>query len=166
MQKKLSIKLYDQQINTITIVLIYLLCFVSGCKFEDGPSISFRSASKRLEGTYTIDKFEVNGNDSLGVFIARNCNGKVDFFDASKIYGNTSIHDSIHDCRYSGKFDLRDNNRKIVLQFEGDTADFKMGIVPWEKGITHTWDILELKDKSMTFETTYNGNLVKIRLVE
>ncbi|HMT28948.1 MAG TPA: hypothetical protein PKD91_06695 [Bacteroidia bacterium] len=147
---------------SFALVLLCLIVFVSGCKYEDGPGISFRSACKRVEGNYTIEKFEVNGNDSLGVFIARNCNGKVDFFDISKINGNISIHD----CRYSGKYDLRDNNRKIVLQFEGDTSDFKMGIEPWEKGITHTWDIVELKDKSMTFETTYNGNLVKIGLVE
>ncbi len=148
--------------NSLTIVIGCLVCFSTGCKYEDGPGISFRSACKRVEGNYTIDKFEVNGKDSLGVFIARNCNGKVDFFDISKINGNISIHD----CRYTGKCDLRDSNRKIVLQFEGDTSDFQMGIEPWEKGITHTWDIVELKDKSMTFETTYEGNFVKIRLVE
>lgn len=142
--------------------MIFLVFLISGCKYEDGPVISFRSACKRVEGTYTIDKFEVNGNDSLGVFIARNCNGKVDFFDISKINGNLSIYD----CRYSGTFDLRDGNKKIAISFDGTTSSGQMGIVPWEKGISNTWDIIELKDKSMTFETTYDGNLIKIRLVE
>lgn len=150
------------KINSLAVVVVCTVCFITGCKYEDGPSISFRSACKRVEGSYTIDKFEVNGNDSLGVFIARNCNGKVDFFDISKINGNLSVYD----CQYSGTYDLRDGNKKIAISFDGGIANGQMGIEPWEKGIIHTWDITELKDKSMTFETTYNGNQVKIRLVE
>ncbi len=146
----------------INIQLFILILLFSSCKYEDGPGISLRSACKRVEGNYTIDKFEVNNHDSLSVFISRNCNGKIDFLDDNKILGNLLIYS----CRYSGATDLRDGGRKISIQFDGNTSNFKMGIEPWEQGITHTWDVSELKDKSMTFETTYNGNFIKIRLIE
>jgi hypothetical protein len=63
--------------NTITIVLICQLCFVSGCKYEDGPLISLRSANSRIEGTYDIKKFEYGGNDSTQALKSKPCYGEI-----------------------------------------------------------------------------------------
>jgi len=85
--------------NNIIVPIFIILLFCSSCKYEDGPGISLRRACNRVEGNYTIDKFEVNNHDSLIVFISRNCNGKIDFLEDDKINGNL-LTDS---CRYSGR---------------------------------------------------------------
>jgi hypothetical protein len=140
--------------------LLFIFFAVNGCKYEDGPGISFKSACKRVEGTYFIDKFEVNHQDSIGLLNSLNCNGNVIFYDKSRV----GVNINISSCRDGGTFDLRNSNRNIAIQFLG--YGHKFGYPPWDGGYTATWDIVELKDESMTFETQFNGHHIKIRLKE
>jgi len=50
--------------NTITLLFIVFV-FVSGCKkYPDGPLINLESKISRLRGTWDVEYFGINGNDS------------------------------------------------------------------------------------------------------
>jgi len=47
------------------IISIVLTTVLSGCRYKEGPLISFRSVYKRLQGYWQIIEFTSNGVDSL-----------------------------------------------------------------------------------------------------
>jgi len=52
--------------NKFKIIISFLFAAIifSGCnKYEDGPAISLLSAEKRIDGTYTLDKYYINDQE-------------------------------------------------------------------------------------------------------
>ncbi len=45
--------------------LFYIILFLTGCKYEEGPFISFRSKKNRLKGKYKVEYFKIDSVDSL-----------------------------------------------------------------------------------------------------
>ena len=61
--------------KSLIVVLGFVLLVFAGCRYEDGPAISFRSVENRLKGEYDIVKFEKGGvdlTDSLKKMICYN----------------------------------------------------------------------------------------------
>lgn len=151
--------------NSPVIFLFFFGCFISGCKYEDGPGISFRSACARVEGTYDIVKFEVGGADSTLSIISQSCYGKI------KLDGGEE-HDIIFTglpvtCRTSGFWDLTNNNNDLTLEFDGKFV----GIPPFGNGggiepVSAKYKILRLKDDEIKITTTYNNLTYLIELAE
>jgi hypothetical protein len=50
------------------LVLVLLAAVVGGCRYKEGPLISFRSAKSRLIGDWKVTGFSVDGNDELQLF--------------------------------------------------------------------------------------------------
>jgi hypothetical protein len=48
-----------------TLLILLIFTSLQGCKYKDGPVISFRSARQRLYGQYTLVKYTINGEDSI-----------------------------------------------------------------------------------------------------
>lgn len=142
---------------SLTIVLICLIVFISGCRYEDGPAISFRSANSRIQGTYDIKKFEYGGADSTFALKSKSCYGEITIDIDDGIYMNRG------GCATSGSWDLKDNNKKIAIQFHGGNF---IGIPPWGLHFTADYEILQLKDHEMVLSTNYNGKFIKIELCE
>jgi hypothetical protein len=54
------------KMKRIVLLLLGITIIVSACKkYEDGPSVSFRSVKSRIYGNHTITKYTVDGIDSL-----------------------------------------------------------------------------------------------------
>ena len=146
-------------------MVICLIGFGSGCRYEDGPGISFRSACARVEGTYDIVKFEVGGADSTLSIISQSCYGKIKLDgsdDRELLFKGVQLN-----CGTSGYWDLTNNNNDLTLAFTGNFY----GIPPFGTGgslefVSAKYKILRLTDHEIKITTTYNNLTYLIELAE
>lgn len=140
----------------VKICAILLFISVSGCKYEDGPSISLKSRETRVAGEYDIAKFEVGGinlTDSLKVKL---CFSKLRF-SKDGTFKNTSEIDS---CRFFGDWVLSHNDEKLGIQFfVVDTLIEPLG----SKWVLH-WKILKLTDEEINLSITHENKFVLLHL--
>lgn len=140
------------------IIIIGLMCLVlSACKYEEGPSISFRSEAKRIEGTYDINKFTVGGKDSTHNIKSKLCYSKMKF--SSKVIDGNMDNLS---CRFTGGYDTNNNYKTITMIFVGPFPNTEPLGTDW----ILSWEIIELRDKEMTLKCYYHDKLVILELKE
>ncbi|HMT30860.1 MAG TPA: lipocalin family protein [Bacteroidia bacterium] len=142
---------------SLALFIICITSFIVGCKYEDGPWISLRSADKRVEGTYRIQKFYYNGADSTLAIQSKPCYGLIEFTSDEEIRMNKGSL-----CSTQGDWVLTNGNYKLVVRFLGNFE----GIPPWSTDNEATYDILELRDDEMTIYTVFGNNTIKIELSE
>jgi len=142
----------------IVLQLLLLEGFLTGCKYEDGPAISFRTAENRLKGEYVIDKFVkggVNYTDSLKKMICNNLLviHKSGDFAANQPYGS---------CGCIGDWVLFNSNTELDLDF---TAPFIL-IEPLGAKFSIIWTIDRLSDDEIHLSTNYNNTFIELFLKE
>jgi hypothetical protein len=153
--------------NSLTLVIGCLVCFIAGCKYDEGPWISLRSACARVEGEYNIVKFEIGGADSTSVVTSQTCYGKIKFVYNGKNQPNDIFMNlNTQNCKSGGSWSLSDKNNHISLRFLGNF----IGIIPFGNGnlpaISVNYNILKLTDDEMKISTTYNNLIYTITLEE
>ena len=141
--------------------LLLLTFYLTSC-YDDGPLISFRSANKRVDGTYEVEKFKVGGVDSTITYLSKSCYSPILFRYDNKAepQGIISIWNNGIPCLLNGEWSI--NGNKINLKFEGNYP--QMG--PWGGFNEAKWEVKELEDKKMTFEINSNSILYTITLIE
>lgn len=138
------------------IIKVIVICLIlSSCKYEDGPSISFRSAEKRIQGKYDIKKYTVGGYDSTEVIKSKPCYDKLNF-DTGNIDGNQHSPS----CYFSGGYGFNSDNTRITI----DLSDNFPNTAPLGTDWTLSWEITELRVDEMTFKTYYQGMEVILEL--
>ncbi len=142
---------------------ILSIAIVSCNKYEDGPSISFRSAEKRLTGKWEISKILFNEKDiSLGYF-----SSNLNSFPFS-IYSDWSkdyfIGISHTDGNIIAKSDLILNDKKTTITFalvpQAPYESYSNEIfctIPVFKDTTE-WKILRLKNEELWIATDFESN--------
>jgi len=128
------------------IVLLFLsTCFIAGCKYEDGPGISFRSACARVTGEWVIESLTVDGADSLPNFNNRFGNCSVyEFMDTGSEYLLRGFPcDSIFDDH--GHWQLGEDNTSLY---------FTLGN-PYGPVGRADWQIIRLANDEMWLRTEY-----------
>lgn len=140
------------------IIIIGLVCLVlSSCKYEDGPSISLRSAQTRIDGTYDVVKYTIDGFDSTAALKSKPCYGRITF-DTNNIYGNRNNFS----CDFSGSYGLTNKNKSIKFSIPSGFPQMPpLGALEGS-----LWDIKELRDDEMTFETVSNGKVCVVKFKE
>lgn len=139
------------------IISIVLTTIFSGCRYKEGPMISFRSVYKRLQGYWEIVEFKSNGIDSVKYY-NDSCGSKVLITDTD---GNTSDEEFyiIFNYRQPNEFGSAmkfDDNKSIVYIDFGNWRPTILG--PIGKGKSD-WKILKLTMKEFKISTTfYNLN--------
>jgi hypothetical protein len=152
-------------------MLLVLLLF--SCYYKEGPAISFRSVANRMDGQYTVEGFWINDVDCTGVYNDK-CSGRFSFGHERDTYV-VSLRDCKPDGRgIAGYFDFKNKNR-ISIGFSG-IIYANDSIIQWDSSFTYfgpignriisEWTILKLKDTEMKLESTYQGNLYTLNLVE
>ncbi len=165
----------------IILVLIIITTILESCKkFPDGPCISFRSVIKRIEGTYKVDKFFINGADSTTEFNTKlGC--EIEFSKTTTSYNPGGYYVYLINCNngksYTGDWAYAEHNSNFYIGFIVDST-MQNGIGPFGYGRTDAGiKILRLTDKEFNFEafdpggglwdsnpqgTQYIINLVKV----
>ena len=147
--------------NKIQVLLFLSFSFLSfaGCKYEDGPSISFRSAENRIKGEYIIDKFEVGGIDLRDLLKKNLCYEKLIFYKSGEI----KLAQPSSTCGCLGDWALTSTKPNLIILFTyPDTLIKPLGL-DFGKIL---WEIKRLTDDEINLTTNYENVFIKLNLKE
>ncbi|MEI6766765.1 MAG: hypothetical protein WCM76_14130 [Bacteroidota bacterium] len=145
--------------------IIFSLLFLAtliGCKYEDGPLISFRTAYKRVIGSYQAEAFQIDGQDAMQIWKDSVCDIGVIFYTQEEpLKSIINVGSSFGGL--GGQFKLTNNNRKISFyRIDGDSL--YPGCGPFDRGKESTWNILKLSNQRMWIETDFEGHDYLLKL--
>lgn len=148
---------------------------LSCSKFENGPSVSFRSLEKRFEGEWLLKYFTVDGIDSLSFwnsFFGNECDFK--FYGCENVYPYEcifEIHWGITDSVFynvSGAHGgLRDawlGPISFVEESNGSAFPLWFMAYPMPRDALVEWTITKLKYKEMWLEMDVNNKHYELHL--
>jgi hypothetical protein len=141
----------------IIIFLIIIIGISEGCKkYEDGPCISFRSPLKRLYGTYTLEKYTVNGEDSLSsLYDSLSLTFQFYYQEDNGEYiclNDRERKDGLY-CFLIWTWELTNNDK--ILKITSSSCAYSTG--PFKTDVTPEWEILKLKNNHIHLKTLYNN---------
>jgi len=150
--------------NRLFLFSIVLLLIFGSCRYEEGPLISFRTAKQRLYNVRKVKSYTVDGMDSIG-YLNENQYIWTDFFyddvNSYDLYVMQIPRRDGTNYYYTWHWTLSNNN--TILEMEGPNTPI-IGIFGETGNIS--WTILKLTRKEVKMETTYNGQVHKVDLVE
>lgn len=132
-------------------ILIIIATFIlAGCRYEDGPKLSLRSAKARAVNTWYIDKVYENGVD------------KTDAYKNAYVNYSMSIKkDNTYELKYR-PYNVGDYLETGDWSFSGDKAF--INFTPKGSSSQSKWKILRLKEKETWVIQNINGNDVELRM--
>ncbi len=101
-------------------IIIFLLIIATGCRYKEGPMISFRSVEKRLTGTWQIVELTSDGVDSLKYYNdSCGCKMRIGSFYYQDGTLNNDVHIFLEEGKhmYEGGLSLSDNKKIINVNF-------------------------------------------------
>ena len=153
-------------------ILILIMMFSQSCRYKDGPDLSLRSASARLEGQYHVEKFLIDGVDFTQDY-ADSCHCNFVFLFGDGEFDNIL---QLNNCRsisqnnlfFYERYYLLDHAKEIQFTFSsgGNWSDSIFGYGPFDYGITSEWNIERLTNTEMIFETIYQNKHYRVEFKE
>ena len=141
-------KKYMNKIFASILFLTLMVVGFSSCKkYEEGPSLSFRSIKQRITNTWKIESYSINGAEQVGF---PEISTQKQFWLGDGAYNHTYI-DPITGIgqRIDGKWELQDNNNKIALTLNNANTG--------QPESANIFTILKLKEKSMWLRSIDNS---------
>jgi len=148
--------------------VLFILLLISSCKkYDEGPWISFRTKEKRIIGTWEVNKFYVNGNDSSQFFLKYD--SPIFSFEKSSIYISLAdMHRPPENTtKYlDGYWDFIDNKKGISMSFEthGEQDDSNLEYGPFQGEKDSKWEIKKLKTEEFYLETDFENSHYRLEL--
>lgn len=148
---------------------IVMITFSSCHKFPDGLKFSLRSVKNRITGTWKVDKFYVNGEDSTEEFnqlVGCEIEFKKDNYKKNYLTELKSCKNGKILCGYwnYGRYYNPDNedlgNSNFSLHFNEDTSFYSLRpLIGDTKGYASVFRILRITNKEFNFvhEISYNS---------
>jgi hypothetical protein len=151
--------------NIILLLVASALILTGSCKkYPDGPLLSLRTKAHRIEGTWDVEYFSINGYDSTSYLKSKR-------FYAMYSFDNTNHN---HDCFYQAtNYDYHlygiwklEHNKENLSVFFSLSNQFKDHLGPYraERAI---WGIRRLTEEEMWLKNTYTDGreyFVKFKL--
>ncbi|MFH2143667.1 MAG: hypothetical protein ABIJ97_14680 [Bacteroidota bacterium] len=151
---------------TISVLILSVILILTSCgKYEEGPTISFRSRQKRIEGLWKVEKFMVAGIDSTS-FYKTMFGSKIDITD-----GIWEMHESGGTMRMGGNWNW--HTLKYYTMFNVDYAyvnnefyndSLFVGIGPFITQSEIKWEILRISNKELFLTTQLFNMMYRIEL--
>jgi len=133
--------------------LIIVITIITGCRYKEGPMISFNSVEKRITGTWQIIELTSDGIDSLQYFID-SCGNKTrigkmypDDLDLRIGFGEGKI-------KFGGHLSFPKNKKEMQVFF--GYSQFKV-IGPFVSDIVSYWKILRLTKNELKVTIDFNS---------
>lgn len=150
-------------------IIFFLLVIVlyAGCKkYPDGPAISLRSKEARIQGTWDVEYFSIDGNDSTNFLKSQPFFGKYKISGESEgdnklfVYINT-LSTSPPNYNGAGFWMFLNNRESLYIHFNNYSGP-AIGAYRAEDIV---WEIRRLKSKELWLKTTYKGkeNFIKFK---
>lgn len=143
--------------RVLLLLTLINLVFVACKKYPEGPTLSFRTKSARLENSWKITKYLLNGEDKTSDAQSTYYKDYVLSISKSGSYNLSYSFFSIP-LTETGKWVFADDKRQVVFTKEsGNTVA--------NNGESTTWTILKLKENEMQAQQIQtNGDLHVIHL--
>lgn len=137
----------NKKIYSILLVALIIIAGTSCNKYENGPSISFRSVKQRVINTWKIESYTINGVELVGQpqyatqkqFWLGDGNYNQTYIDPTNGVGK----------RIDGAWALQDNNKQIALTLNN--------IVTGQPQSTIQYNIIKLCNNEMWLRTADNS---------
>jgi hypothetical protein len=147
----------------ITILLFLILyCIFPGCRYKDGPLISFRTADRRLQGEFQAEVFEINGQEEMQIWNDSIC-------DSSLYIYLTDVDNRVvimaNNSSIIGSYQLSSHKEVLSIHFGSEYSQYP-GYGPFHWTKTSDWQILKLSNKKLWIKTTFEGNDYYIQLIK
>ncbi len=131
----------------ITLIFTFLLVilFSPGCKkYEEGPSISFRSRAERVANNWKMEKVTLNGADITNQFTT------INYTESYDKEGNYSFNSSIQ----SGDGKWAFQNDDLEIRRSGVSGQSSADLI-----------ILKLKEKSFWYQIIDGNDIYEFHLI-
>lgn len=149
-----------KQLIILTTALIFSL-LVSSCKYEDGPVLSLRSVKSRLKGTWVIEKYLVDNQDSTQLYID-SCGCSFVFYTNGTSDLELIIENCIKDTAIlyttTTEYKLTNNNKTITMSYNSGINN----LGPIGRGDIISYTISKLTKKNLWLSINYNNNFYKL----
>ena len=137
------------------LILLALTGIIDGCRYEDGPLISFRSVRSRIYGNYTLTQYKVNGIDSINLFkdsLSTNFTFLFEDHNDEYICNNIGFRNDGKAANLYCRWGLKKNNNYLwlVRPFGAN------GTGPFGNKKETLWEILRLTDTDLKMQINYN----------
>lgn len=126
----------------VFIAILFIALILDSCKYEEGPSISFRSRKERVANTWAMDKYTVNSYDSTLGFNLLYPQARWTFNKNGGFMYTFNIADSA--IIANGEWEFTSNDDAINLSYATLADTIKK----------QTVTILRLKEKEFWFKRT------------
>jgi hypothetical protein len=147
--------------KTILLLLI-LIGFIAGCKYDDGPAISFRSFSKRITGYYNLESFTVNGNEMLQAYTdSCGCDMIIEWEFTNGKYKKYCVLTACKGEETWGDFFVTSDKKGVEMAFDSTT---QIGYGPLGSKQYSQWDIKRIANKEFWIKSTFSGNEYFLKL--
>lgn len=136
--------------NLFYILLVGLITFSACKKYEEGPGISLRSKSSRLEGDWKAEEFYINGE---------------------KQEEDPNEEEHVTTFTKDGKYIQKEGQHQTegTWEFVNDKEEIKVYMTDTSSGMTFTYDftykILKLKNNELWLELTIGSDKYEIHMV-
>ncbi len=171
-----KIKLFYTILCSLTLIVFFTTCK----KYDEDGKRSWHKPERRVEGTWYLKEFLVDGADSVYTWYEKKTSDPLDtikwqLFDArfKFVYDsekeldaylpNVVVHSGLlkfYYFHFSGKWNLKNSQKQ--LDFDSQYSFYKQGVVFTSFSIfgdvTGVWEIKKLTDKEMILEADRNDN--------
>jgi hypothetical protein len=140
----------------IILIMIILSAIFEGCRYEEGPVISFRTVDRRLQGEFQANKFDIDGQDAMKTWTDSICDNYLMLrrYDVG-IKSSFAIVSSYGNC--GGRYIISDNKRDLGFEIIVKTDNYP-GFGPFRIDVTSYWKILKLSNNKLWLETTFDNH--------
>ncbi|NTW33499.1 MAG: hypothetical protein HGB12_12905 [Bacteroidetes bacterium] len=97
--------------------LLILTGIIEGCKYDDGPVFSLISARHRVYGRYILEKFTINGIDSLQQMQNRYGLNFYFYYEDTNEVDDMEIFDSGGNFKFITRYSLTNHNKIIRMNY-------------------------------------------------
>lgn len=131
-----------------TLSLMAILVAFSACKkYEEGPTVSFRSKKARVIGEWKVTELSENNQSILDA----DNRTEYDFKDDSYIYRSIG---GVITVSYVGDWEFSERNDDIVLSYTDGSLTY-----------SQSWEIIRLAHDEMILEQTEDGTVKRMVMV-
>lgn len=132
----------------IIIFFVILVVIISCKKYEENPLINLKTKTTRIEGTYFIAKYEVNGIDSTSVL-----NTIIPSIAIRDKVGRDPIKAIMGGFCY-GSWAFEDHKKELLINID-ERAQYFVG--PFVNRSENRWRITKLTDRELHLNATINN---------
>jgi len=132
----------------IIIFFVILVVIISCKKYEENPLINLKTKTNRIEGTYFIAKYEVNGIDSTSVL-----NTTIPSIVIREKVGRNHVKQILGGFCY-GSWAFEDHKKEMQINID-DRIEYYVG--PFVNRVENRWRITKLTDRELHLNATINN---------